>query len=84
MIAAIGERVDVAATFTAAHGLNPKAFIWAGRRYSITRITASWSESAGAHRVYRYAAITDGANIYELAFFSDKLIWLLDRIHTDG
>ncbi len=83
MINEIADRIDVLAAFDG-KGLQPRIFIWRKRRHAISRITASWTEPAGAHRLYYFAAQTDGANIYELRFDQGKMLWLLMRIHTEG
>ncbi len=82
MTSEIDEPVDVIASF-GRKGVQPRLFVWAKRRYAVSRVTASWTEPAGFFRRHHFTVLTDGANLYELCFNTRDLIWRLVRVHLD-
>lgn len=83
MINEIADNIKVIASF-GPDGVKPLIFLWEKRRYTVTQVTATWTQSEGLYKEYLFAVQTDQANVYELAFNSGRLIWRLVRIYTDG
>ena len=76
MITEVGESIKVGAVFDPEQTLQPKWFVWNGRKYTIQRTTFSWKVRDG-QRLFLHFAVTDGANLYELTYDALTLSWKL-------
>lgn len=82
MIEKVGEPIDVMATFKNGK-LSPRAFLWHGRRYTVSEVTSMWTDLEGQFRRYYYAVTTDAPNLYEIYFQTKDLHWTLSKIYFD-
>lgn len=78
----IREPISVIATFGLPYKLKPIRFKWSGRLFEVKEITYKWVTKEGLKTIYHFA-VTDGGSLYELAFDSHSLIWILEKIETD-
>jgi hypothetical protein len=76
MMAEIGDSVKVGAVFDPEQTLQPKWFVWNGRKYVIERVTFTWKVRDGQKTFYHFA-VTNGANLYELTYDASTLSWKL-------
>ena len=67
------EPIRVAAIFTAS-GINPVWFEWNGIRYQIRSITYRWDDKKGTSKIYCFS-VTDGVDLYEIAFDPLHIEW---------
>lgn len=56
----------------------PQWFVWEGRKYAVKEINYVWNDHQGREKIYCFS-VNDGANNYELAFYSEKTIWKLTK-----
>ena len=63
--------------------VKPEWFVWRGREYRIEEITYSWQERKG-RELYHYFTVTDGANVYQLAYNAQTLDWILGGMYCEG
>ena len=75
----IKEQIKVIAVFGENRKLKPLKFFWKNREYSIKSVTYTWSSRKGNNTIYHFA-VTDGSNLYELAYDSEKLIWSVESV----
>lgn len=76
--------VSVTARFSRGE-ISPLAFLWKGRTYKVSSITARWAKRAGAVIEHYFAVQSEGPDVYELELSSETLAWKLVRIHMpDG
>ncbi|MBI2870959.1 MAG: hypothetical protein HYY14_04535 [Candidatus Omnitrophica bacterium] len=82
MLERIHQEIEVGAIFKG-HQTRPVWFIWNKRKVPIQEVTYTWSDREGKARI-QYFAVSDGANIYELALDCHELTWHLLRVYSDG
>jgi len=75
------DRLEVCARFSRG-AVTPVWFSWLGRRYDIEEVTFTWEERCGRSLV-RHFSVTDGANIFEIGYDSEKGAWKLISMYTD-
>ena len=78
----IQEQVKVLAVFGENRKLKPVKFFWKNREYKITSITYIWNSRKGKDTIYHFA-VTDGSNLYELTYHSEKLTWNLESVECE-
>jgi len=84
MLTKIGKRIRVGVVFKEeGQKIEPKWFLWRGRRLVVKRITYTWRERIGKELVHRFA-LTDGRDLYELSYWQERLLWFLEAVETDG
>lgn len=65
--------------------ISPLAFLWGGRTYKVSTITARWAKRAGAVIEHHFAVQSDGPDVYELELSSETLTWRLMKVYMpDG
>ena len=74
MIHKIKESIRVAAIFGPGNKVRPVWFDWRGRKHDVREITYTWQEREGGALILHFT-VSDGANLYELAFDSISRIW---------
>lgn len=79
----IQEPIIVAAVFGKNPQLKPVWFVWRGQKYKILKVTYSWADNEGRTKRYHFA-VSDGANVYELCYDSERLIWQLVAVEMEG
>ncbi|MFN3531381.1 MAG: hypothetical protein ACK41Q_02545 [Candidatus Brocadia sp.] len=84
MITEVNEPVTVGVIFgDNKKKLKPVWFVWSGRKYSVQEITYIWTERIGKASIHHFT-ISDGANLFDISFNTDTLIWILHSVETDG
>ncbi len=63
--------------------VSPRWFIWNGRRYAVTRVTMRWQTQEGEAPIL-HLGVSDGANLFELAFNQKTLAWKLASVEAEG
>jgi hypothetical protein len=79
MIDRINEPVTVGAVFGQKSLIRPIWFLWRKREYRIAKITYTWMDREGQAKRYHFA-VTDGGNLFELCYHTEKLTWQLETI----
>ena len=62
--------------------LRPLSFIWRQREYEVKDLTYVWHNKKGETDYY-YFAVSDGINIYELAYNAKTFDWFLNQIYCE-
>jgi len=84
MVTEVNEPIKVGAIFgDNKKKLKPVWFVWSGRKYGIKEITYIWTEKVGRSIIHHFA-VTDGANLFDISYSTDALIWTLHSVETDG
>ena len=84
MVTEIGERIRVGAVFREeGQKIEPRWFFWKGKKTTVKQVSYMWREREGKELICRFA-VTDGCTLYELSYWQDKLLWVLDAVETDG
>lgn len=78
----IRENIRVAVIFGPGSSIKPVWFDWRGVKYTIREITYAWQEREGNALILRFA-VTDGADLYELAYNSVSRVWSLAAVETE-
>ena len=78
----VNETIKVGAVFEA-NLIRPKWFIWKGKSYRVARVTYRWKERVGRTDIH-HLAVSDGVNLFELAFDNTALSWRLIRVICGG
>ncbi len=82
MITEINEPIKVAAIFgDKKKKLKPVWFIWSGRKHDIKEITYIWTERVGKANIHHFT-VTDGANLFDISYSTDSLVWTLHSVET--
>ena len=81
MVKKVEESVVVAAIFGRKPLLKPVWFIWRNQQYPIHKITYSWVNKEGRAKLYHFS-VSDGVNLYELCYNSERLTWQLVALDT--
>ncbi|TVM03168.1 MAG: hypothetical protein CV087_06555 [Candidatus Brocadia sp. WS118] len=84
MITEINEPIKVGAIFgDNDKKLKPVWFVWSGRKYNIREVTYIWTEKMGKTSRYHYT-VTDGADLFDISYSTDTLLWALHSVETYG
>lgn len=78
----MSEPITVAAVFSNKPLIKPVWFVWQNRQYRIEKITYTWTDREGRASRYHFA-VTDGGNLYELCYHSEKLTWQLEAVSAE-
>lgn len=62
--------------------LKPLSFIWRGKEFAVEELTYIWRESQGETEYYHFA-VSDGVNIYELAYNTKTFDWILVAVYYE-
>jgi hypothetical protein len=79
MFTIIEEPISVGVVFSSGK-INPKFFMWKGKRYPVERITFLWNSKEGSAQIFHFA-VTSNGSVYELSYNLDTSCWRLDKIH---
>ena len=79
MPVSVGSAVKVLAVFGDGRKLRPLRFLWSGRTYKVKEITLEWDSFHGREKIHHFS-VSDGANIYELAYHSESMLWTLESV----
>lgn len=74
--------ITVAAVFKKGF-IDPKWFLVDNKKIPITKIIYHWNEREGYYLIYKFT-VSDGENIYEIAFNSNLQRWYLIAIVEGG
>jgi hypothetical protein len=81
MIHQVKEDIRVAVIFGPGNTIRPVWFDWGRRKHEVREVTYSWQAREGTATVLHFA-VSDGANLFELAFNSTNRTWLLTAVNT--
>ena len=70
----IRENIRVAVIFGPGNRVAPVWFDWRQRKYTVREVTYSWRERQGEATVFHFA-VSDGADLFELAYNADSQLW---------
>jgi hypothetical protein len=79
----IGDPIEVITLFRDG-ALKPLKFRWKGRVYRISRVNGGWCSDEGATKFHHFSVMSDGPDVYELAYNSSDLNWELSRVCLVG
>jgi hypothetical protein len=82
MLQRIREHIRVGVIHGPGSRLRPVWFDWRRRKHEIREITYTWQERHGEATVIHFA-VSDGANLFELAYDSVSRIWALTAVDED-
>lgn len=84
MITEVNEPIKVGAIFgDNKKKLKPVWFVWSGRKYDIKEITYIWTERVGKASIHHFT-VTDSANLFDISYSTDNLVWTLHSVETAG
>lgn len=84
MITEINELIKVGAIFgDNKKKLKPVWFVWNGRKYDIREITYIWTEKTGKAVIHHFT-VTDDANLFDISYNTDTLMWTLHSVESIG
>jgi len=76
--------ISVTARFSKG-AISPLAFLWSGRAYKVSAITARWAKRSGAVVEHHFAVLSGGLDVYELELSSETLTWRIVKVYLpDG
>ena len=79
----LNEPISVLALFEDGR-LRPLRFRWHNQVYRILKVTGHWIVHEGEHRHHYYAALCEGANLFEMSYDSRHTTWQLRSVYIDG
>jgi hypothetical protein len=71
--------IRVGAIFESGRAIRPVWFDWQRRKHSITEITYRWQEQSGKTKMLHFT-VSDGQDLFELIYDTDRQIWILAGI----
>jgi hypothetical protein len=77
----IRENIRVAVIFGPGNRVAPVWFDWRRRKHTVKEVTYSWRERRGEETTLHFT-VSDGANLYELAYDTANLLWSLAAVET--
>ncbi len=57
----------------------PRWFRYRGRKIDVQEVTYAWKETEG-QSLFLHFSVTDGSNVYDLAFQPESLSWNLEAV----
>ncbi len=79
----IADPIEVIALFRGGK-MRPLKFRWRNREYKVERVNGGWMTDEGRCRFYHYSVMSDGPDVYEISYNSEKFHWLIDRVCLEG
>ncbi|HUS58822.1 MAG TPA: hypothetical protein VM141_09235 [Planctomycetota bacterium] len=76
----VNEPIDVLTIFRDG-GIRPVKFKWAGKTYTISRVTYEWVSKEGSYPIYHFAVMADGDDVYEILLNTFTMRWTLSKVH---
>ena len=77
----IRENIRVAVIFGPGNRVAPVWFDWRRRKHTVKEITYTWRERRGEATILHFS-VTDGADLYELAYNTGSQIWALMAVSS--
>ena len=71
--------IRVRAIFESGRAIRPVWFDWQRKKYTVTEITYRWQEQSGETKMLHFT-VSDGQDLFELIYDTDRLTWLLAGI----
>jgi hypothetical protein len=75
------DRLEVCARFKDGSVI-PLWFFWRGRKHEVEKVTFRWEERSGRSLI-RHFSVSDGANVFEIGYDSEKSDWRLLSTYSD-
>jgi hypothetical protein len=75
----LNRHIRVGAIFESGRAIRPVWFDWQHRKYSVTEITYRWQEQSGETKMLHFT-VSDGQDLFELIYDTDRLVWILAGI----
>ena len=75
----LNTHIRVGAIFESGRAIRPVWFDWQRKKYSVTEITYRWQEQSGETKMLHFT-VSDGRDLFELIYDTDRLIWILAGI----
>jgi len=82
MVVVLNESIKVGVVFKNGCAF-PCWFDYRGRKTTVRAVTYTWRQKAGS-ATWLHFTVTDGANVYELAFQPEQLTWRLEAVEEAG
>ena len=86
MITEIDEPIKVGVVFGAncigGKKIKPVWLIWKEKQYHIKEVTYTWTNREGSTSVH-YFSVTDGQNLYEIAYNTEAMVWMLMAVEME-
>jgi len=76
----VNEPIDVLTIFRDGT-MRPVKFKWAGKTYTISRVTFEWVSKEGSYPVYHFAVMADGDDVFEIFLNTFTMRWTLAKVH---
>ena len=75
----LNTHIRVGAIFESGRAIRPVWFDWQRKKYSVSEITYRWQEQSGETKMLHFT-VSDGQDLFELIYDTDRLIWILAGI----
>ena len=75
----LNENIRVGAIFESGRAIRPVWFDWQRKKYSVTEITYRWQEQSGETKMLHFA-VSDGQDLFELVYDTERQTWSLTGI----
>jgi hypothetical protein len=75
----INTQIRVGAIFESGRAIRPVWFDWQRQKYTVTEITYRWQELSGDTKILHFS-VSDGKDLFELTFDTDRQSWSLTGI----
>jgi hypothetical protein len=82
MLEKLNEPIEVQVQFNH-NKVIPTFFKWRNKTYRVEKINMVHKERAGNDKIY-YFSVSDNANFFRLAFFTNDLSWRIEELYYDG
>jgi len=82
MVVFLNESIRVGVVFKDGR-VFPCWFDYRGRKITVREVAYTWRQKAG-NIMRLHFAVTDGANVYDLAFQPEQLTWRLEAVEEAG
>ena len=79
----ICEPIEVIALFRSG-AVHPLKFRWKDHVYKVLRLNGGWSTEEGSTRFHHFAVMSDGPDVFELAYNERDHHWTIERISLIG
>lgn len=77
----IEEKIKTGVVFGGDRKMKPVWFVWAGRKYIVEEVTFNWQSRRG-RTVVQHFAVKCGADLHELSYDTESLVWTLAVVQT--
>lgn len=79
----IDQPIRVGAVFGPPDRIRPAWFVWKGRKHLIREVTYTWDQREGTAWIQNFS-VSDGANLYHIAYHRDAMTWRLVALEDGG